>query len=108
VEIPLPFMPQILGELAHAAGLAGDLTTARAALTEVEQYTADGARLFHLWAALARPWEAAAQGELSTAVRLAMELAEQAQLRVQVTFQLQAVHDVARLGQASQVSSPPS
>jgi DNA-binding CsgD family transcriptional regulator len=105
VEISLPFMPQILGELAHAAALAGDLATARAALEEVEHYTADGARLFHLWAALARPWEAAARGERSTAVRLAMELAEQAQLRGQVTFQLQALHDVARLGEASRVSS---
>ncbi len=98
-------MPRIIGELAHAAALAGDLTAARAALEEVEHYTADGARLFHLWAALARPWEAAARGERSTAIRLAMALAEQAQLRGQVTFQLQALHDVARLGQASQVSS---
>ena len=104
-KIPLPFMPQILGELAHAAALAGDLAAAHAALAEAEQYTAAGTRLFHLWAALARPWEAAARGERSTAIRLAMELAEQAQSRGQVTFQLQALHDVARLGGASRVTS---
>jgi ATP/maltotriose-dependent transcriptional regulator MalT len=104
-EIPLPFMPQILGELAHAAALAGDLAAAHAALAEAEQYTADGARLFHLWTALARPWEAAARGEQSTAIRLAMELAEHAQLHGQVTFQLQALHDVARLGEAGRAVS---
>jgi ATP/maltotriose-dependent transcriptional regulator MalT len=104
-KIPLPFMPQILGELAHAAALAGDLAAAHAALAEAEQYTAAGTRLFHLWAALARPWEAATRGERSTAIKLAMELAEQAQSRGQVTFQLQALHDVARLGGASRVTS---
>jgi len=104
-EIPLPFMPQILGELAHAAALAGDLPAAHAALAEAEQYTADGARLFQLWAALARPWEAATRGERSTAVTLAMELADEAQSRGQVTFQLHALHDAARLGAAGRVST---
>jgi DNA-binding CsgD family transcriptional regulator len=98
-------MPQILGELAHVAALAGDLAATRNALAEAEQYTADGARLFHLWTALARPWEAAVLGERSTAIRLAMELAEHARLHGQVTFRLQALHDVARLGGASRVTS---
>jgi DNA-binding CsgD family transcriptional regulator/tetratricopeptide (TPR) repeat protein len=100
----LPFMPQVLGELAHAAALAGDLDAAQAALEAAKRYTADAARLFHLWVALARPWEAVARGERSTAVALAMELAEQARSRGQVTFQLQALHDVARLGEPSRVS----
>jgi hypothetical protein len=100
----LPFMPQVLGELAHAAALAGDLDVAQAALEAAKRYTADAARLFHLWVALAKPWEAAARGERSTAVALAIELAEQARSRGQVTFQLQALHDVARLGEPSRVS----
>ncbi len=104
-DMLLPFMPQILGELAHAAALAGDLATASAALGEVERYTADATRLFHLWAASARPWEAAARGERSTAIGLAMELAEQAERHGQITFQVQALHDVVRLGEASRVSS---
>jgi DNA-binding CsgD family transcriptional regulator len=104
-EIPLPFMPQILGELAHAAALAGDLAAAHAALAEAEQYTADGTQLFHLWAALAKPWEAAMRGERSTAIKQALELAEQAQSRGQVTFQLHALHDVARLGGPGRVVS---
>jgi len=98
-------MPQILGELAHAAALAGDLAAVSAALAAAEEYTADGARLFHLWAALARPWEAAARGERSTAVKLATELAEHAQLHGQVTFQLHALHDVVRLGEPGRVVS---
>ena len=103
-QTPLPFMPQVLGELAHAAALAGDLATAQAALCAAERYTTDGTRLFHLWVALARPWEAVARGERSTAVALAMELAEQARSRGQVNVQLQALHDVARLGEPSRVS----
>jgi ATP/maltotriose-dependent transcriptional regulator MalT len=102
---PLPFMPQVLGELAHAAALAGDLAAAQAALGAAERYTTDGTRLFHLWVALARPWEAAARGERSTAVALAMDLAEQARSRGQVNVQLQALHDVARLGEAGRVVS---
>jgi DNA-binding CsgD family transcriptional regulator len=105
IDTPLPFMPQVLGELAHAAALAGDLGAAQAALGQVERYTADAARLFHLWVALARPWEAAARGERSTAVALAMDLARQTQARGQVTFQLQALHDVARLGEPTRVSA---
>ena len=101
---PLPFMPQILGELAHAAALAGDLAAAQAALGAAERYTTDGTRLFHLWVALARPWEAVARGERSTAVALAMDLAERARSRGQVNVQLQALHDVARLGEPSGVS----
>ena len=101
---PLPFMPQVLGELAHAAALAGDLAAAQAALGAAERYTTDGTRLFHLWVALARPWAAVARGERSTAVALAMDLAEQARSRGQVNVQLQALHDVARLGEPSRVS----
>jgi DNA-binding CsgD family transcriptional regulator len=104
IDTPLPFMPQVLGELAHAAALAGDLAAAQAALAAAERYTTDGTRLFHLWVALARPWEAVARGERSTAVTLAMDLAEQARSRGQVNVQLQALHDVARLGEPSRVS----
>jgi DNA-binding CsgD family transcriptional regulator len=103
-QTPLPFMPQVLGELAHAAALAGDLAAAQAALGAAERYTTDGTRLFHLWVALARPWVAVARGERSTAVALAMDLAEQARSRGQVNVQLQALHDVARLGEPSRVS----
>jgi hypothetical protein len=53
----------------------------------VERYTTDGARLFQFWVALAGHWEAAARGERSTAVALAMNLAEQTRSRGQVTFQ---------------------
>jgi AAA ATPase domain len=99
VDLPLPFMPMVLGELAHAAALLGDLATVEAALAEAERFTAESARIFQLWAALARPWVAVARGQRSTAVQLALEVAEQARGGGVVTVQLVGLHDVARLGQ---------
>jgi DNA-binding CsgD family transcriptional regulator len=105
VDVPLPFMPAILGELAHAAALLGDPQAAEAALAEAERFTAESARVFQLWAALARPWVAAACGELSSAIRLALDLANQAGARGQLTFRILALHDVARLGQPRRVAA---
>jgi DNA-binding CsgD family transcriptional regulator len=105
VGVPLPFMPVIFGEMAHAAALLGDLPAAEAALAEAEQFTAESARVFQLWVALARPWVAAARGQPSTAVTLALELAEQARDAGQVIFHVLALHDVARLGQPRQVAA---
>jgi DNA-binding CsgD family transcriptional regulator len=102
-EVPLPFMPVVLGELAHAAALIGDLRTAEDALRAAEEFTGRSSRVFQLWVALARPWVAAARGEMSNAVALAQALAEHAQDRGQVTFQVLALHDVARLGRPRQV-----
>jgi ATP/maltotriose-dependent transcriptional regulator MalT len=104
-DILLPFMPTILGELAHAAALLGDLPAAEAALAEAEQFTAESASVFQLWAARARPWVAAARGELSGAVTLAMELADRALDRGHLTWHILALHDAARLGQPRQVAA---
>ena len=103
---PLPFMPAVLGELAHAAALVGELPAAEAALAQAERFSAESARIYHhQWVAGALPWVAAARGELSTAVALALELAEQALDRGQLTVGLSALHDVARLGQPARVAS---
>jgi DNA-binding NarL/FixJ family response regulator len=99
VDVPLPFMPAILGELAYAAALLGDLPTAEAALIDARRFTGESARVFQQWVALAEPWVTAARGELSTAVGLAQELAEHADARGQITFLIHALHDVVRLGQ---------
>lgn len=104
-DVPLPFMPAVLGELAHAAALLGDLPAAEEALVQAEQFTARSASVFQLWVALARPWVAAARGELSSAVTLALELAKHAGDRGQLTFQILALHDVARLGRPRQVDA---
>src|SRR2546430_2560764 len=82
-----------------ATAMLCDLPTAEAALTDAERFAAESARVFQLWVALARPWVAAARGELSAAVGLALSLAEQAEDQGQITFQVLALHDVARLGQ---------
>ena len=104
VDLPLPFMPAVLGELAHAAALLGEPSAAEEALVEAERFTAESARVFQLWVALARPWVAAARGELSTAVKLALDLATQARDGGQFTFQILALHDVVRLGQPRRVA----
>jgi DNA-binding CsgD family transcriptional regulator len=102
----MPFMPAVLGELAHAAALAGDLPAAEAALAQADRFSADSARIYHQqWVAVARPWVAVARGELSTALALALELAEQALDRGQLTAHVSALHDVARLGQPARVAS---
>lgn len=102
---PLPFMPAVLGELAHAAALVGELPAADAALAQADRFSAEAARIHHqLWVAAARPWVAAARGELSTAIALLLELAEQALDRGQLTAHVSALHDVARLGQPAQVA----
>ncbi len=103
---PLPFMPAVLGELAHAAALAGELPAAEAALAQADRFSAEAARIYHQqWVVVARPWVAVARGELSTAVALALELAEQALDRGQLTAHVSALHDVARLGQPAGVAS---
>ena len=103
---PLPFMPAVLGELAHAAALAGELPEAEAALAQAGRFSAESARIYHQqWVAAARPWVAAARGELSTAIALALELAEQALDRGQLTAHVSALHDVARLGQSARIAS---
>ncbi len=103
---PLPFMPAVLGELAHAAALVGELPAAEAALAQADRFSAESARIYHQqWVAVARPWVAAARGELSTAIALALELAEQALDRGQLTAHVSALHDVARLGQPARVAS---
>ena len=104
-DVPLPFMPAVLGELAHAAALLGDLRTAEGALARAEQITARSAGVFQLWVALARPWVAAARGEVGSAITLALELAKHARDRGQLTFQILALHDVARLGRPRQVDA---
>jgi DNA-binding NarL/FixJ family response regulator len=105
VGVPLPYMPLIFGEIAHAAALLGDLPEAEAALAKAEGYTAESARIFQLWVALARPWVAAARGQPSTAVTLALDLAERARAQGQVIFHVLALHDVARLGQPGRVAA---
>ena len=105
VDVPLPFMPTILGELAHSAALLADLPAAEAALLEAESFTGESARVFQLWAALARPWVAAARGEVSVALALALALAEQAKEQGHLTFYALALHDVARLGQPRLVAA---
>ncbi|HKR50173.1 MAG TPA: AAA family ATPase [Pseudonocardiaceae bacterium] len=102
---PFPFMPSVLGELAQAAALVGELPAAEMALAQADLFSAEAARRYHQqWVAAARPWVAVARGELSTAVTLALELAGQALDRGQLAAHVSALHDVARLGEPARVA----
>lgn len=105
VGVPLPFMPVIFGQMAHAAALLGDLPAADAALAEAERFTEESSRFFQLWAALARPWVAAARGQPSAAVTLALDLADLAGGQDHAFFRVLALHDVVRLGQPRLVAT---
>ena len=102
VEVPLPFMPAVLGELAHAAALLGDLPAAEEALA--------AGRAIHGSIRARLP----AVGRISTALGRGRPRAScpepslsrwtspnHARDRGQLTFQILALHDVARLGPAT-------
>jgi DNA-binding CsgD family transcriptional regulator len=100
---PFPFTLALLGELAVATALAGDVPMAETLLAEAELPLAEPNRLFAPWAALAGPWVAAAAGETTRAVKLALAAADLARDRGHHHTELVALHDVVRLDAAALV-----
>lgn len=100
-EIAKPFFrPAILGNLAMAAVLIGDLPLAEEAQVAAEESLSTCSPMFEVLPAIARTWVAAARGETSRATELALAAAELASIRGQLQFQLVALHDVVRLDAA--------
>ncbi|GAA4053962.1 ATP-binding protein [Nonomuraea soli] len=99
-----PYLARCLGELAQAAALAGDLTTARRALERAEAIPTRWA-LTDQPVMLARAWVAAANGDLDCAVRDALAAADLAAKRELAGFQLLALYDVTRFGGAHLVAA---
>lgn len=85
-----------LAEAAHAAALAGNSHLANEFLTEGEERAVPGWRGAAYWLDLARPWVAAASGDTSRAVELALRTAADT---AAVFFELEALHTVVRLGE---------
>jgi DNA-binding CsgD family transcriptional regulator len=100
---PFPFTLGLLGELAIATALAGDVSTAETLLAEADLPLSEPNRLFAPWAALAGPWVAAAGGETTRAVKLALAAADLARERGHHHTELVALHDVVRLDSAGLV-----
>ncbi|MCD0448303.1 LuxR C-terminal-related transcriptional regulator [Actinocorallia sp. API 0066] len=98
------FAGPCLGELAHAAALAGDLATARHALAEADRRALPTLRALWFPVALARPWLLVAQGAVGAAVHGLLDAAAAAEALELRPYALTALHDVVRLGAAGVVA----
>jgi DNA-binding NarL/FixJ family response regulator len=101
---PFNNLSATLGELAHAFALAGDAARAEAALTEAEAVRVASFRMDEGHIGLARAWIAAAYGESSKALDLALRTADTVGSMGQLTYEAAALHDVARLGKPAEVA----
>lgn len=91
-----------LGELAHTEALLGNVTAAEHALAEVEVRRESGPDSFRMAEALigrGSTWTAAARGEISRAISLAVATAEAAGSMGQHAWQAMSLHDALRLGE---------
>jgi len=95
---PYRFMRCCLAELASMAAVRGDQPAAAAWLDRAAARQGNVNRLFDPWVELDRAWVAACAGELTRADRLARHAADMARASGQFTFEVVALHDVARLG----------
>jgi DNA-binding CsgD family transcriptional regulator len=102
-EGPAGFAGMLLGELAHAAALTGDVATARRALA-AKHRTLPSFRTIDFSFEQARPWVLAAGGDLTGAVRAALAVADQAAQLGLRGHELFSLHDVVRLGAADLVA----
>jgi DNA-binding CsgD family transcriptional regulator len=95
---PYRFMRCCLAELASVAAVRGDQPAATAWLDRAAARQGNANRLFDAWVELDRAWVAAGAGELTRAHRLARHAADMGRASGQFTFEVVALHDVARLG----------
>jgi ATP/maltotriose-dependent transcriptional regulator MalT len=98
------FVSQLLGELAHTAALLGDHATAEDALAEADATRRHHFIVYHLWIDLARPWVTAARGDLTEAIRQALQIAAAMREADALVYEAVALHDAARLGAAAKVA----
>lgn len=93
-----------LGVLAHASALTGDLDAARRALAAAERVSLKTFVSIDFPAVLARTWLHAAAGDPGAAVAAALAAADAAEAFGLRGYQMFALHDVVRLGEARQVA----
>jgi DNA-binding CsgD family transcriptional regulator len=92
-----------LDALTRVAAQTADLAGARTALAQANALTGPAMRLFDTWPGPVHAWIAAARGEMPTAVKLALDTADEARQRGQAGCELIALHDTARLGAPARV-----
>lgn len=93
--------------LSQAAAIAGDISTAEAALAEAETPSRPTARtiLAEVFLRLGRAWVATVKSDTTTAVSMAVEAAEIARNLGAVALEAVALHHGVRLGNAAGVAS---
>jgi len=88
-----------LAELAQTEALLGNVSAAERALAEAEAVMRESFHMADPLIGRASSWTAAAGGEISRAISLAIETAEAAGSMGQHTWQAMSLHDALRLGE---------
>lgn len=91
----------LLGELAHAAALAGDAETAERYLAEADRMAMPSMRLFEPWVELARPWVVAVRCGAGAGAQRATKVAKNLCKQYPPLFEALALHEIVRLGAPS-------
>lgn len=89
----------LLGELAHVEAMLGNTVAAAGALNEADADPRVSVRIFDIWADLARPWVAVAEGNRPAAIELATGCVEKARRLGAKGIEAAALHDLVRLGE---------
>jgi DNA-binding NarL/FixJ family response regulator len=98
-------LPACLAGMALAAAFADELLTADAALASAQQIITPLTTTFELFIGLSRAWAAVAHGEVSKGRAIALDVADRAEEAGQYIVAVQALHDIARLGDARSVAT---
>lgn len=95
-----------MAEMAHSLALQGDHAGAQRALHEAETMGPRSGDFLEGWILLSRTWIIVAGGEISRAATQALTTAEELGAMNMRSQQVLALHDAARLGEASRAAEP--
>ncbi|MFP5327163.1 MAG: LuxR C-terminal-related transcriptional regulator [Acidimicrobiia bacterium] len=93
-----------LAGVVQSSAMLGDISTARAALRDIDVVGDTPIQLAEVEVDRARAWLAAAEGHTDAALRELLIAAEEARERSLCTLEVLALHDVVRLGMPSAVA----
>ena len=100
----LNYLSACLAGMARAASLAGDRPTANAALAPADEFPTPLTAAYEPFITLSRAWVTVALGEVSRGRAIALGVADRAEEAGQYAVAVEALHDIARLGDARSVA----
>ena len=100
----LNYLSACLAGMARAASLAGDRPTANAALAPADEFPTPLTAAYEPFITLSRAWVTVAHGEVSRGRAIALGVADRAEEAGQYAVAVEALHDIARLGDARSVA----